>query len=66
MCGSFGVHEGYSPRYATSHVIPVELGGDEPTIQASTPVAFVDGHADYVQMTFKDMVALLVSPNENR
>ncbi|UCH36449.1 MAG: hypothetical protein JSV65_08875, partial [Armatimonadota bacterium] len=66
MCGSFGVHEGYRPDYATDHVIPAEIGGNEPTIQPSIPVAFVDGHVDYVQMSFYDLLALLVSPNESR
>jgi prepilin-type processing-associated H-X9-DG protein len=66
MCDSFGVHEGYSLDYISGHVIPVELGGAPPTIQPATPVAFVDGHVDYVQMKFYDMLAMLVAPNELR
>jgi type II secretory pathway pseudopilin PulG len=63
-CDSFGVHDGYSTDYTDDHVLPVELGGDPPTIQIATPVGFSDGHAKYWRNGFYQTIALLVSPNQ--
>jgi competence protein ComGC len=72
MCRSYGVHERRSLAYSRRHVIPPELaplfGWTErevrPTVPIATPVAFVDGHAKYVEATFYDMLALVLSPNK--
>ena len=64
MCRSFGVHEGYGSDYTADHVPPAELGGEQPTIAAVTPMAFADGHTKYVRLGFYDVLALLISPNK--
>jgi hypothetical protein len=64
LCDSFGMHEGYSSDYTDDHVLPVSLGGVAPTMQAATPVGFVDGHAKYNRMGFYQMLALIVQLNE--
>jgi prepilin-type N-terminal cleavage/methylation domain-containing protein len=63
-CMSFGAHEGYSQRYANAHVIPVELGGDVPTIPVTMPLMFVDGHVKYMRLNFYDAIALITRPNQ--
>jgi prepilin-type N-terminal cleavage/methylation domain-containing protein len=63
MCDSFGCHEGYSTRYTDDHVLPAPFGVP-PTMQAATPVGFVDGHAKYIRMGFYQMVAMMVAFNE--
>ncbi|UCH33162.1 MAG: hypothetical protein JSV65_11290, partial [Armatimonadota bacterium] len=63
-CLSFGDHEGYSHDYTNDHVIPVELGGDPPTITIAMPIGFTDGHVKYMRLGFYQMVSLLASPNE--
>ncbi|UCH33161.1 MAG: prepilin-type N-terminal cleavage/methylation domain-containing protein [Armatimonadota bacterium] len=64
LCLSFGVHEGYDQDWATDHVLPVELGGDPPTIAAAMPMAFVDGHCKYLRLSFYPLMNLLSMPNE--
>jgi len=64
MCDSFGCHEGYSTQYTDQHVIPPNLGGVVPTMQAATPVGFVDGHAKYIRMGFYQQVAMMCQFNE--
>jgi hypothetical protein len=63
-CNSFGVHEGYAFDYIRDHVRPVELGGQPPTIPVATPIAFVDGHAKYMRMSYFDALKLFVSRNK--
>ena len=63
MCRSFGVHEGYSPDYVRNHVLPPDLFGTPPTIPASTPVAFADGHAEYCRAGFPQMPRLMFQNN---
>ncbi|UCH34380.1 MAG: DUF1559 domain-containing protein [Armatimonadota bacterium] len=63
-CLSYGVHEGYSQEYCLAHVIPVELGGEAPTMPVAMPVAFVDGHVKYMRLSFYEMMALMTAPNE--
>jgi hypothetical protein len=63
MCDSLGVHEGYGPDYIRNHVLPPDLGGAAPTIPASTPVAFADGHAEYYRLSFPEMLRLMFQNN---
>jgi len=64
VCGSFGVHEGYSVDYMENHVLPVELGGTAPTMPLATPMGFSDGHAKYWRNGFYESIAMFVSPNQ--
>jgi len=57
-------HEGYGYDYINDHVIPVELGGDAPTIPICMPVMFVDGHVKYFRGSFYDTLVLMRQPNE--
>ncbi|UCH35866.1 MAG: DUF1559 domain-containing protein [Armatimonadota bacterium] len=63
-CKSYGVHEGYGYDYINDHVIPVEMGGDPPTIPICMPVAFVDGHVKYYRGSFYETMMLMTQPNE--
>ena len=63
MCNSLGVHEGYDAEYISDHVAPPELGGTPPPITPAAPMAFVDGHARYMRMTFYETVGMLFARN---
>jgi prepilin-type processing-associated H-X9-DG protein len=63
-CDSLGVHDGYSAEYVGRHALPIELGGDAPTIPVAMPVAFVDGHVKYWRGSYYEAGALFWSPNQ--
>jgi hypothetical protein len=70
-CNSLGVHDGYTADYINAHVVPPDLApllqlnpqGRAPTLLVATPIAFVDGHAQYYRDDFQDLLSLLVSRN---
>jgi hypothetical protein len=64
VCNSLGVHEGYAADYIREHARPLSLGGEPPTIPIATPMAFVDGHAKYMRMSYYDALSLIVAPNK--
>jgi len=66
LCGSFGVHEGYSLSYADvmTHSLPPEMGGLVPTTPIATPIGFADGHSKYWRNGFYETMSMFCAPNQ--
>jgi len=61
-CDSYGVHEGKDDDWIEEHFLPPPFGlGDA---MGGDVVAFCDGHAEYRKFSFKQMLDLLLQPNQ--